>query len=385
MDRRQFIQVAGVGSLAMMLTPLAQAADAAAATQARLADHVSEKELTRIVWGSCCHQDKPQPIWDPLNDFKPDLFIMLGDNIYADTTDMTVMAHKYQMLGNQPGFKRVRAHCPVVAIWDDHDYGVNDGGAEYPMRNQSKQIMLDFFEEPADSPRRARAGNYVSYLFGPAGRRVQVILPDSRYFRSPIKSSAEPRGKDVRGEYTATYDPSQTMLGEEQWQWLAQQLQQPADLRIFGMGTQFLAEFNGYEAWANFPLERERLLTMLREYKVEHAFFISGDTHWAELSRVHLNYLYPLYDMTSSGLTEVWNNVGPNLHRLGRSYLGQNFGSIEIDWQSSQPAITLQIHDVTGKVQLERKIPLKELEFGNAVSHQDQTTTGASNSAWFAK
>jgi phosphodiesterase/alkaline phosphatase D-like protein len=126
MDRRQFIQVAGVGSLAMMLTPLAQAADAAAATQARLADHVSEKELTRIVWGSCCHQDKPQPIWDPLNDFKPDLFIMLGDNIYADTTDMTVMAHKYQMLGNQPGFKRVRAHCPVVAIWDDHDYGVND-------------------------------------------------------------------------------------------------------------------------------------------------------------------------------------------------------------------------------------------------------------------
>src|SRR5436853_7460343 len=82
-----------------------------------------DRPLSRIAFGSCVHQDKPQPIWDAVIATDPELFVFLGDNIYADTKDMDVMRAKYQQLADQPGFKKLKAKCPVIATWDDHDYG----------------------------------------------------------------------------------------------------------------------------------------------------------------------------------------------------------------------------------------------------------------------
>jgi alkaline phosphatase D len=86
---------------------------------------------------------------------------------------------------------------PVLAVWDDHDYGANDAGAEYPMKAESQRMFLDFFGVAGDSPRRRRPGIYDARVFGPPGRRVQVILLDLRYFRSPFagRMSAGRRGR----------------------------------------------------------------------------------------------------------------------------------------------------------------------------------------------
>ena len=64
---------------------------------------------------------------------------------------MAVLKNKYQRLGAKPGFKALRAQTPIIAMWDDHDYGQNDAGKEYPHKEASRQIMLDFWEEPANS------------------------------------------------------------------------------------------------------------------------------------------------------------------------------------------------------------------------------------------
>ena len=316
------------------------------------ADHVSDALIQRIAFGSCVHQDKPQPIWHAVLDASPDLFVFLGDNVYGDTRDMDELQSAYDRLGANAGFRRLRDTVAVIATWDDHDYGENDAGAEYPAKQASRRIMLDFWGEPSGSARRQRDGVYASYLYGPAGRRVQIILLDLRWFRGPLNAVTAleyqlVKRPDNLGPYEPHASPDAQLLGDAQWQWLAEQLDVAADLRIIGSSIQLLAEFTGWESWANFPAERRRLIELL-SHNPAPTLIISGDTHWSELSRIDNNGS-PLWEITSSGLTEEWKAVSPNRHRVGAPYADANFGLIDIDWSAPQPALRAAIHGVDGR------------------------------------
>ena len=200
--------------------------------------------LSVIAFGSCANQSKPQPIWNAVAASRPDLFVFLGDNIYADTEDMAVMRARYRQLGDNPNYQRLATSTPIIATWDDHDYGVNDAGVEYSKKAESKQIFLDFFGEPANSERRQQEGGiYTSYVYGPVGQRVQMILLDTRWDRSPLVSVSETEYARRRlqriGPYTANTTPEAHLLGEAQWQWLEEQLQQPAEVRILATSIPF--------------------------------------------------------------------------------------------------------------------------------------------------
>lgn len=319
-----------------------------------------ETALSRIAFGSCAHQDKPQPIWDRVDAFDPQLFLFLGDNIYGDTCDMAVLRAKYAKLAAKPGFQRLRRKTPCLAIWDDHDYGENDAGREYPMKQASKDIFLDFWMEPKTSPRRSRAGNYTSTIIGPEGRRVQIIMPDNRWFRSGLLGITE-EPKD-RGPYLVNSDPAATMLGAEQWDWLEAEFKKPAELRIFASSTQVLADAPGYEAWINYQADHQRLLDLIDFADVNGLIMISGDTHYAELSRLTEGVPYPLYDLTSSGLTEVWPFLGPNRLRVGEGFMGQNYGRILIDWEQRDPEIRLEVESIEGQIVLAQTVRLSALQ-----------------------
>jgi alkaline phosphatase D len=322
--------------------------------------------LSRIAFGSCARQDKPQPIWDAVVAAKPDVYLSLGDNIYGDTEDMAVMKKKYDQLAAIPGWQKLKKTCPILATWDDHDYGVNDGGAEYPKKDESQQLFLDFFGIPKDSPRRTQKGVYSAELFGPPDQRVQVILLDTRYFRSPLKKKA---GKVPfnEGPYEANLDKSATMLGDAQWQWLAEQLKVPAKVRILVSSIQLVAQDHGFEKWMDFPLERDRLYALLKDTKAAGLICVSGDRHLAELSQMDAGLGYPLYDLTSSGLTEAspkWRKLEVNRHRVATMNHGNNFGLVLIDWSKGDPTIRLQIRDEGGEVTIQEKIPLSLLQPG---------------------
>jgi alkaline phosphatase D len=321
-----------------------------------------ERPLRRIAFGSCARQTEPQPIWDRIVGTRPELFLFIGDNIYADTEDMAVMRAKYQQLGALPGYRRLLRTCPVLATWDDHDYGVNDAGAEYPKRVESQQVFLEFFKEPADSPRRKRPGVYDARVFGPPGKRVQVILLDTRYFRSRLK-----RQDGSSSPYVANTDPEATMLGDAQWRWLEAQLRAPAEVRIIASSIQVVPEDHGSEKWMNLPRERERLFRLIKETGAGGVLFISGDRHLAELSMMDGGVGYPLYDLTSSGLnagSKSWRRYEVNRHRVGTMNWGDNFGMIEIDWEREDPQIRLQVRDVDGDIAIQRKIHLSTLRPG---------------------
>src|SRR5262245_47812274 len=311
----------------------------------------------RIVFGSCIHQDKPQHVWDAINAVKPDLFIFAGDNIYGDTKDMKVLKAKYDKLGAQPGYQKMKQQCPIVATWDDHDYGQNDAGFEYPQREASQQLFLDFFGFAKDSPLRRQKGIYHSQMFGPPGKGVQVILLDPRYHRSPLKKRPgnAPPGK---GPYEQSVDRTATILGETQWQWLAEELKKPARLRLLVSSIQVISEEHTWEKWMNHPHERERLLHLLAASKAEGIIILSGDRHHAELSVMDAGLGYPLFDLTSSGMNqgfERWRMPEQNKHRVWTMFSGHNFGVLLVDWTKTDPELRLQIHDDRGDlVQRER-------------------------------
>jgi alkaline phosphatase D len=316
-----------------------------------------------IGFGSCGHQDKPQPILELAAQRQPDLFIYLGDNIYGDTRDMQVLKDKYAVLAAKPEFQKLVAATPLLSVWDDHDYGENDAGAEYPFKKESREIFLDAWQVPSDSPRRKADGIYGSHLFEKGGRRLQVLLLDTRTHRSPLKKRDKntPASPESKNDYVPVTDARRTMLGRKQWRWLETELRKPADLRIIASSNQFAHEYNGWESWTNLPSEQKRMLDLIRKTRARGVVFLSGDVHWGEISRVHPPGLYPIYDITSSGITKTWPDFEPNRNRLGAVVRENHFGWLAIDWKESDPTLSFQLLDVSGAIRLEHRVRLSEL------------------------
>jgi alkaline phosphatase D len=321
---------------------------------------------SHIAFGSCGHQDKPLEIFKAIDQNKPNLFIFLGDNIYGDTEDMRILKKKYRKLKNNRNFSQLKKHATILATWDDHDYGENDAGKYYPKKETSKKVFLKFFKEPRNSPRRKHPGIYTSYFFEENSKVLQIILLDCRTFRSNLL----PYDGSLKGDSThsyamdySAYPPTSdsTLLGAEQWSWLREELKKPADLRIICTSTQFATEYNGYESWANFPGEQQRMIELIKETRANGVFFISGDVHYAELSRRTYPGMYPIYDLTSSGLTEEWKFSAPNTFRMGNPVMENHFGFIHLDWIEN--SIKLEIRNVDNAVKLSYSLNLNELKF----------------------
>jgi hypothetical protein len=327
--------------------------------------------LQRIAFGSCADQSAPQPIWERIHDSKPDFWIWAGDNIYGDTEDMSVMRAKYAQLAEVPGYAKLLAEgVPILATWDDHDYGLNDGGADYPARAASQAAFLDFFGVPSDSPRRQREGVYHAEVYGPEGRRVQFILLDTRYHRSAL-AAHPPEDIQTKGRYQPNTDPSATILGEAQWSWLREQLLVPAELRLIVTSIQTISPDHRFEKWNNFPLERDRLFSLIKETRATGVIFLSGDRHHAELSCYHAADAYPLYDLTSSGINKSQppapgsppRGLEPNPYRVGGPFQGHHFGTVWIDWEEPDPLLQLAIINQRDERPISVQIRLSTLQW----------------------
>ncbi len=300
--------------------------------------------LQRIGWVSCVDQSKPQPMWDTVLAAQPDLMLFGGDNVYHAPRDWqrAGLEAAYATQAQVPGFARLRQQVPHLAIWDDNDYGLNDGGGWFAHKQASKEAFMAFWQLPAHDERRQREGLYVARSYGPPGQRVQVILLDGRWFRSPWKPTDQ-RNAPGKERYVPDDNPALTMLGETQWAWLEAQLRQPADLRLIASGIQVLAEGHGFERWGLFPHERQRLFNLIDRTRANGVVLLSGDRHIGAAYRTSADVPYALTDLTSSGVTHTWttaNEPGPN--RLGPLVTQLHFGLITIDWAGRSVLLALQ-------------------------------------------
>ncbi len=293
---------------------------------------------TIIAFGSCNKMTMPQTMWQHVIVNNPQLWIWLGDIIYGDTTNVRALAAHYRKLKTTPDYKKLRSKTQIIGIYDDHDYGMNDGYKNHPTKKGTKKCLMDFLDVPMNNPVRKREGAYNSYTFGKGDQRIKVIITDTRYFRDPLEKDTT----RVR-RYNPNFDGD--ILGDAQWAWLENELRtSTANLNILCSSVQVLSDEHKHEKWGNFPNERKKLLSLIASIKPNNLLILSGDRHMAEVSKMQLEGLpYPLYDITSSGLTHIRSgNEEINRFRVGDMILKKNFGVLKITWNGDKPIVSVQ-------------------------------------------
>jgi alkaline phosphatase D len=312
---------------------------------------IENEGIDLIAFGSCNRQDAPQPLWQPILADQPDLWIWMGDNIYGDSPVMDTLRAKYKRQNANPEYQALKKATPMIGIWDDHDYGINDGGKFYAQKKESRDVMFDFLGVPENAPERKREGAYSSHLYGKGENLVKVILLDARYFRDTL----------MRIDRVYQINENGEVLGEEQWTWLESELKtSPAKVNLIVSGIQMLPTEHAFEKWANFPKERERLLDLIAKSGAKTPVLLSGDRHIAEIMKLtDARFPKGIYEITSSGLTHTWSTVGEeaNSYRIGELIAKLNYGLARIDWKKN--LITFEVKGEEGAVYATQVVPIK--------------------------
>ncbi len=295
-----------------------------------------------IAFGSCNKPSVENIFWDDVLELNPNLWIWGGDVVYADTDDMHKMKNEYLNQHNQKGYKEVVEKIPVMGTWDDHDYGKNDAGAEYPMKKESQQLFLDFLQVPQTDKRRKREGVYHSKTYKTDKGSVKVILLDTRYHRTKLtKDSTVSQKKYIPSKFNEG-----TILGKKQWKWLEKELHNSeADFTVIMSSIQVLSSQHRFEKWANFPHEMIKLFQLLKTSKVKNAILLSGDRHISEFSKTMIEGIkYPIIDFTSSGLTHAYKRFKSeeNMYRDGNVVFTESFGVLHFNFDKKKVSFQMR-------------------------------------------
>ncbi|RMZ51208.1 alkaline phosphatase family protein [Flavobacteriaceae bacterium PRS1] len=303
-----------------------------------------------IAFGSCNNQVLPNVLWNEILKNKPDVWIWGGDVIYTTAEDIAVMQKDYQKQKRNPEYADFIKNVKVIGTWDDHDYGLNDGGKENSKKAEAQTLFLDFIDTDKTDKKRAQEGVYFAKDYAIDNKIIKIIILDTRYFRTALTPDDLSRKKYKPNAYGEG-----NMLGKVQWEWLANELQNSkASFNIIVSSIQFLSSEHGYESWGNMPHERDKLVNLIKSTKAKNTIILSGDRHLSEFSKKEENGLaYPLIDFTSSGLTHSYSNFQgePNKFRVGKVVSEKSFGILKFNFLKNK--VTLQMRGENNVLQQE--------------------------------
>ena len=276
-----------------------------------------------------------------------DLFMFIGDNVYGDQKDgeldKLIKTYKQQLDNLEEFLKNVSTEF----IWDDHDFGLNDGGSNYRYKDRAKELFLETWQIPSNDPRRLRDGLYFDKMIKKDGLKVHLLFLDNRFFKSQWKLTDE-FNKEGKERYVEDLDPEKTLLGKKQWQWLKDKLNEDSDIKFILSSLQILSLGHGWESWDKFPLERERLFKLIDESDVSNLFILSGDRHRGGFYRFETDDNNIIYEFTSSSLNLPipFNTEEKGPLRIGSTYRKANFGIVRI----FKDEVVLELMSNKGKV-----------------------------------
>ena len=300
-------------------------------------------ELYVMGFGSCLTEKREQPIWSAIKEENLQEFFFMGDNVYGDNTEtgeLDDMKVAYSL--QKKKLPDWLDHIKLNAIWDDHDYGKNDGGEEYVFKELAQELFLDFWQVPLEDPRRKRKGIYFSEIKEIYNLKVNLIGLDTRYHRSVLGQKDKP--------YSPVDDESKTMLGKVQWNWLKGELIQDNDLNIIVSSIQVIPTNHGFEKWGNFPHERSKLLKLIEDSNVP-TIIVSGDRHKAgiykkgnliELTSSSMNKPLPNY------ISKIWDlfNKETDAYLIGDMYYPENYGTLSLNKNGE---VLIELKGINGK------------------------------------
>lgn len=213
-----------------------------------------------FAFASCTRTASNGQVFDAIRDLDPLFFILGGDYGYEDlvSADPLKFAAVYGRNVRMPAQQSMLLATPLVYVWDDHDYGGNDADrysrSRPAVREAYEQYVPHYGLTGADGP------IYQAFSVG----RVRFLITDTRSARD--RETSPP-----------------TMLGEQQKEWLKQELVAARDthaLIVLVNGVPWIApEQAGADHWAGFAEERAEIATFIDEHDIENLVMLSGDAH----------------------------------------------------------------------------------------------------------
>ena len=290
--------------------------------------------------GGAGYNPPNERMWNTILTRDLQAFFFLGDNIYIDAPEVPeTQRYCYYRRQSRPEYKNLTASTPIYAIWDDHDFGMDDCTSSLELDNPPwKLSVLDVFKENWVNPFYGNGSVNPGVFFNFTIGDVDFMMLDCRFYRQ---------------------DPSEfdtpSMLGPGQKQWLFQTLNQTnGTFKVlvssvpWAPGAKQVA-FKAKDTWDGFPSEREEIFSFIEQNTIEGVILISADRHRSDAWRIERETGYPLYEFMSSKLT--------NLHThnvLKESLFGynekQSFGLVSFDTLQADPEVTYQIVNIDNEV-----------------------------------
>ncbi|MEO5968135.1 MAG: alkaline phosphatase D family protein [Ferruginibacter sp.] len=269
--------------------------------------------------------------------------VWLGDNWYTREVDYS----SPWGLNYRPSLDRSRkilqplfAAMPQYSIWDDHDFGPNDGGKSYIFKKESRDVFMSYSLNPSYGEDGKGIYTKVSYS------DVDIFLTDNRYFRSEPDYPDSTNGKE---------NTEKTYFGPAQMEWLKNSLiNSKATFKIITSGSQVLNKFTSYDCMVHYEREYNELMNFLASQKITGVIFLSGDRHHSEIIKLQRPNLYSLYDVTCSPLTSGVGKVRGaevnNPDRVeGTLVEEQNFGNFSISGNKKERVLKVDFINIKGE------------------------------------
>jgi len=316
-----------------------------------------------FITGSCFYVNEPiydrpgkpygsdYEIFNSIYDKHPDFMLWLGDNWYyreADWDSWSGVIKRITHTRSLPELQPVLGSMHHYSIWDDHDFGPNDSDRGYWNKDKTLDAFKLFIPNPSFGI-DGTSGITTYFQWGD----VDFFLLDDRYYRTPNDRKT---GEKV-------------MFGEEQIQWLIDNLvRSKAPFKIVATGGQMLnpVEKDYLEIFNKFPKEKEKLLNLIREEKIEGVIFLTGDRHHSELTKLEREGAYPLYDFTISSFTA---GVSPgkdeqnNFRVPGTLADEHNFAIFNFSGARKNRTLKCTVYNVQGKELWDYSINENDLKF----------------------
>lgn len=298
-----------------------------------------------MLTGSCHYANQPEmdrpgkpygsesDIFNRMADLSPDMMLWLGDNVYLREPDWNTWSgfvHRYSHTRSEDRLQRFLATCPHYAIWDDHDFGPNDANGSFIHKDWSLDAFKLFWGNPSYGLPHLPSIN-TQFRF----HDVEFFLLDNRYYR--VDHQLETADAQI--------------LGDEQIDWLIQALKySKASFKIIAIGGQVLNSAALYENYANYPEEREKLLSRLAAEELHNVIFLTGDRHHTELSRMERDGVV-FHDLTVSPLTSgSYPNEEENLFRIdGTKYTNRNFAALNFSGKRKERTLEMVVYSEEGE------------------------------------
>jgi len=252
---------------------------------------------------SACFRDKytPHNVFDYISTLSPTFVALLGDQIYADLDGDINIGPPYSVLpalrskyarNFDEHFRTMSSHVPVVAIWDDHDYGRDNSDSTYPYKEEAKRVFKESY--PVYPFEVGNGGLYYKFTIADA----DIFVLDTRWYRSPMQDS------DIEGK---------TMLGEGQLLWLLTGLKQStapfkivfSSVSLNDYGGDTSSGRPGFDSWMGYKFERSKILSFIEENQIQGVLVFSGDQHYP--SAHILNWQAPLNSFSQTDTSIVYS------------------------------------------------------------------------------